>query len=157
MIIFWPYELYPYVLHGKSDEARRHPDGMHWVPSYTIYIRRPLLETTDEDGEEIARKLKELQRERSEARAKVDDLFLDKALDAAPFLINVEQYAGKRKARVDVEKALEHVRRLEKALKGADFVAPEIFGKVLDEAAGELNEVAKALRLLGKVPAKEEE
>lgn len=50
---------------------------------------------------------------------------------------------------IDFEGALLHAQMLVKVLKDAGYVAPEGMQRVLHEAAHEMNNVAKALKLIG--------
>lgn len=80
--VFWSYDQYPYVLAAEA-ELR---EAGYYVPTYQMYIHKPLAVLEDKDGIYRARRLQELREEHAGKQQALLLEYKQKALEAAPFL-----------------------------------------------------------------------
>jgi hypothetical protein len=75
---FWSYDLYPYMLGGKT--TFMHKDGLVETEGFTGMLFRPFKILPAETGQELYGKIQELRQEYAEAKDKLKTEF-DKKLD----------------------------------------------------------------------------
>lgn len=86
--VFWSYDRYPYVLAAEA-ELR---EAGYYVPTYQMYIHKPLAVLEDKDGIYRARRLQELCEEHAREQQALLLEYKQKALSVAPFLYGAQGF-----------------------------------------------------------------
>jgi hypothetical protein len=89
MYAFWRYDMHFGVLGGKV-EGDIHPGGFVCVEGYTGMQFKPIILLPDEEGQQIHKELKALEKERDKAQEAIGATYLKRAEKIAPFLVGLK-------------------------------------------------------------------
>jgi hypothetical protein len=89
MRAFWKYDQYPYVLSGtvSSISTKADPDIVETVEYGKGMYFRPMIILPDEEGKEIAEKLKMLKEQYNQEMASLRDRYIKLRNEVAPFMV----------------------------------------------------------------------